>query len=57
MYHKLVYNMPSASLMKVEMLHAGTELSSEDLEVLYKVEIESDIILIAQLDEQDCHLP
>ena len=43
--------------MKVEMLHAGTQLSSEDLEVLYKVEIESDIILIAQLDEQDCHLP
>lgn len=56
-YHKPVYYMPSASLMKVEMLHAGTELSSEDLKVSYKVEIESDIILTAQLDEQDCHLP
>lgn len=39
------------------MLHAGTELLSEDLKVFYKVEIESDIILIALLDEQDYHLP
>lgn len=39
------------------MLHASTELSSEELKVFYKVEIESDIILIAQLDEQDYHLP
>lgn len=39
------------------MLHAGTELSSEDLKVFHKVEIESDIILIAWLDEQDYHLP
>lgn len=38
------------------MFHAGTELSSEDLKVFYKVEIESDIILIAQLDEPDYHL-
>lgn len=38
------------------MLHAGTELSSEDLKVFYNVEIESDIILIAQLDERVYHL-
>jgi len=39
------------------MLHVGRELSSEDLKVFYKVAIESDIILIAQLCEQDYHLP
>lgn len=39
------------------MLHAGAELSSEDLKAFYQVEIESDITLIAQLREQDYRLP
>ena len=39
------------------MLRTGTELSSEVLKVFYKVEIESDIVLIAQLYKQDYHLP